>query len=113
MKQVMSRREAMAVMGAQDGRGTVWTVEQGQLAQRRVSLGPALLNGTLPIVAGLVAMAALAPVVGGVKVTCPPATGSLKVTAKWTVADVAGLASAGATASVACRNGGAGGCGFT
>ena len=42
-----------AVIGLGDGTGTVWTLEHGQLAQRRVSFGPELLDGRLPIVAGL------------------------------------------------------------
>jgi HlyD family secretion protein len=31
----------------------VWTLEQGRLAQRRVTFGPQLVDGRLPIVAGL------------------------------------------------------------
>ena len=42
-----------AVTGLVDANGTVWTLEHGQLAQRRVSFGPELLDGRLPIVAGL------------------------------------------------------------
>ena len=42
-----------AVTGLADREGMVWTVEQGKLAQRRVSFGPALVDGRLPIVAGL------------------------------------------------------------
>jgi HlyD family secretion protein len=47
------------------GRGTVWTVENGHIARRQVSFGPALLDGRLPIIEGLPAdaavVAALAP----------------------------------------------------
>jgi HlyD family secretion protein len=55
-----------AVSGLADGRGTVWTPEHGQLAQRRVSFGPELLDGRLPIVAGLAdgAQVVLAPQAG-------------------------------------------------
>jgi len=42
-----------AVTGLGGGVGIVWTVEQGRLAQRRVSFGPELVDGRLPIVAGL------------------------------------------------------------
>ncbi len=42
-----------AVTGLGSGEGMVWTVEQGKLAQRRVSFGPELVDGRLPIVAGL------------------------------------------------------------
>jgi HlyD family secretion protein len=42
-----------AVTGVSGGKGMVWTVEQGKLAQRRVSLGPELADGRLPIVAGV------------------------------------------------------------
>lgn len=42
-----------AVTGLAGGEGTVWTVEQDVLAQRRVSFGPELVDGRLPIVAGL------------------------------------------------------------
>ena len=42
-----------AVSGLADRAGVVWTLEQGKLAQRRVSFGPALVDGRLPIVAGL------------------------------------------------------------
>jgi len=42
-----------AVTGLSGGEGMVWTVEQGKLAQRRVSFGPELVDGRLPIVAGL------------------------------------------------------------
>lgn len=36
-----------------DGKGTVWIIEKGHLARRRVSLGPELLDGRFPILAGL------------------------------------------------------------
>ncbi len=42
-----------AVSGLADGQGMVWTLEQGHLAQRRVTFGPQLLDGRLPIVTGL------------------------------------------------------------
>ena len=42
-----------AVSGLADREGMVWTVEQGKLAQHRVSFGPVLVDGRLPIVAGL------------------------------------------------------------
>lgn len=41
------------VTGLSDDRGTVWTVEQGRLHRRQVLFGPALLNGSLPILAGV------------------------------------------------------------
>jgi HlyD family secretion protein len=44
---------AAAVTNFADNTGTVWTLEQGHLAQQRVSFGPELLDGQLPIVAGL------------------------------------------------------------
>jgi len=49
-----------------DGYGTVWTVEDGRLARRQVTLGPQLLDGRLPIRDGLQANAAVvaAPVSG-------------------------------------------------
>ena len=55
-----------AVAGLMDASGTVWTLEHGQLAQRRVSFGPELLDGRLPIVAGLPdgVQVVLAPQVG-------------------------------------------------
>ena len=42
-----------AVSGLANGQGMVWTVEHGALAQRRVSFGPMLVDGTLPITGGL------------------------------------------------------------
>ncbi|MDR3531148.1 MAG: efflux RND transporter periplasmic adaptor subunit, partial [Rhodopila sp.] len=36
-----------------DGHGTVWTVENGRIAQRTVTFGPVLLDGRLPLIAGL------------------------------------------------------------
>lgn len=42
-----------AVTGLAESRGTVWTLEHGRLAQRRVSLGPQLLDGRFPILSGL------------------------------------------------------------
>ncbi len=55
-----------AVTDLADGHGAVWTLEQGQLARRRVSFGPQLIDGTLPITAGLPAGAevVLAPRAG-------------------------------------------------
>ncbi|MDA8249810.1 MAG: HlyD family efflux transporter periplasmic adaptor subunit, partial [Rhodospirillales bacterium] len=48
-----------AVTGLAENRGTVWTLERGRLAQRRVTFGPQLLDGRLPILAGLPAGAAV------------------------------------------------------
>ena len=42
-----------AVSNLRDGRGTVWTVENGRLARREVRLDPELLDGRLPILGGL------------------------------------------------------------
>ena len=42
-----------AVTGLAENRGTIWTLEHGRLAQRRVSLGPQLLDGRFPILSGL------------------------------------------------------------
>ena len=42
-----------AVIGLAEDGGTVWTLEHGRLAQRRVSLGPQLLDGRLPVLSGL------------------------------------------------------------
>lgn len=42
-----------AITGLAESRGTVWTLEHGRLAQRRVSLGPQLLDGRFPILSGL------------------------------------------------------------
>ncbi len=55
-----------AVAELQQGRGSVWTVEEGRLARRRVRLGQQLLDGRLPIVEGLPtgAAAVTAPVRG-------------------------------------------------
>jgi HlyD family secretion protein len=41
------------VTGLADGKGTVWTVQDGRLRQHQVSFGPELLDGDLPVVAGL------------------------------------------------------------
>jgi HlyD family secretion protein len=35
------------------GRGLVWTVEKGRIGRRQVSLGPALIDGRLPVLGGL------------------------------------------------------------
>ncbi len=55
-----------AVSDQRDGKGTVWDLEDGRLARRRVSFGPELLGGQLPILAGLPkgAMVVAAPVSG-------------------------------------------------
>jgi HlyD family secretion protein len=55
-----------AITGLTGGSGTIWTLEHGQLAQRRVSFGPELLDGRLPIVARLPdgAQVVLAPQAG-------------------------------------------------
>jgi HlyD family secretion protein len=42
-----------AITNLRDGRGTVWTVEDGKLARREVGFGPELLDGRLPILDGL------------------------------------------------------------
>ncbi|MBW4092311.1 MAG: efflux RND transporter periplasmic adaptor subunit [Proteobacteria bacterium] len=42
-----------AVTGLANGQGTVWTVEDGRLCQRKVSFGPELPDGGMPVVAGL------------------------------------------------------------
>jgi HlyD family secretion protein len=42
-----------AVTELADGQGSVWTVEQGRLRKRVVIFGPALLNGSLPVISGL------------------------------------------------------------
>lgn len=57
---------AVAITHLQNGRGTVWTVEHGRLAQRLVTFGPQLLDGRWPIARGLPAGAAVvaAPVSG-------------------------------------------------
>lgn len=56
----------IAISGLKNGRGTVWTVEHGRLARRALTFGPQLLDGRLPVVAGLPAGAAVvaAPVSG-------------------------------------------------
>jgi HlyD family secretion protein len=63
--------EALAVTDFRGDRGTgghgnVWTLENGRLAGRRVTFGPEMLDGRLPILAGLPAEAAVvaAPVAG-------------------------------------------------
>lgn len=48
-----------AVTGLANNRGTVWTLEAGYLERRTVSFGPALLDGTLPVLAGLPAGASV------------------------------------------------------
>ena len=55
-----------AIADLRDGRGVVWTVEDGRLARREVGFGPELLDGRLPILDGLPAGARVvsAPVSG-------------------------------------------------
>ena len=55
-----------AIMDFRDGRGTVWTVEDGRIARREVRFGPELLDGRFPIMDGLPAEARVvaAPVSG-------------------------------------------------
>jgi HlyD family secretion protein len=55
-----------AVTDLRDGRGTVWTLEQGRLRRRAVAFGPELLDGRLPLVDGLPSDAAVVatPVAG-------------------------------------------------
>ncbi|MBI4724084.1 MAG: efflux RND transporter periplasmic adaptor subunit, partial [Rhodomicrobium sp.] len=48
-----------AVSDLQSAHGTVWTVEDGKLARRKVTFGPQLLDGRLPILEGLPAGAAV------------------------------------------------------
>jgi HlyD family secretion protein len=42
-----------AITDLRNGRGTVWTVEDGRLARREVGFGPELLDGRLPVLDGL------------------------------------------------------------
>jgi HlyD family secretion protein len=55
-----------SISDLRDGRGMVWTVEDGRLAQREVRFGPELLDGRLPILGGLPAAAkvVVAPISG-------------------------------------------------
>jgi HlyD family secretion protein len=57
---------ATAVSNLRNGQGTVWTVENGRLALRKITFGPELLDGSLPILTGLRAGAAVvaAPLTG-------------------------------------------------
>ena len=55
-----------AISDLHNGRGMVWTVEDGRLAQREVHFGPELLDGRLPILDGLP---------GGAKVVAAPVSG--------------------------------------
>lgn len=48
-----------AVTGLANNRGTVWTLEAGCLERRTVSFGPQLLDGALPVLAGLPAGASV------------------------------------------------------
>ncbi|MDE2007791.1 MAG: efflux RND transporter periplasmic adaptor subunit, partial [Rhodospirillales bacterium] len=57
-----------AVTGLAENRGTVWTLERGRLAQRRVTFGPQLLDGRLPVLAGLPAGAAVVLPQAGLRV---------------------------------------------
>ncbi|MDE2165609.1 MAG: efflux RND transporter periplasmic adaptor subunit [Alphaproteobacteria bacterium] len=42
-----------AVANLADGKGVVWTLENGRLAKHAVTFGPELLNGGLPVLAGV------------------------------------------------------------
>lgn len=55
-----------AITDFRDGRGTVWTVEDGRLGRREVGFGPELLDGRFPVLDGLPADAKVvaAPVSG-------------------------------------------------
>lgn len=55
-----------AIADLHDGRGMVWTVEDGRLARREVGFGPELLDGRLPILDGLP---------GGATVVAAPVSG--------------------------------------
>lgn len=61
-----ARVPASAIAQAHDGSGLVWTVEDGRLAQRRVRLGPQLLDGSRPVLGGVPAGARIvtAPLAG-------------------------------------------------
>jgi HlyD family secretion protein len=48
-----------AISDLEDLRGTVWTVENGHLARRKVTFGPELRDGRLPVQDGLPADAAV------------------------------------------------------
>ena len=55
-----------AITDLRNGRGTVWTIEDGRFARREVRFGPELLDGRLPVLDGLPAEARVvaAPVSG-------------------------------------------------
>ena len=58
-----------AVTGLRDSRGTVWTMEDGRLAQRQVMFGNQLLDGRLPILEGVpVGAAVVAAPVSGLRI---------------------------------------------
>jgi HlyD family secretion protein len=58
-----------AVSDLRNGRGTVWTVEDGRLARREVGFGPELLDGRMPVLDGLPADAkVVAALVSGARV---------------------------------------------
>ncbi|MDE2167682.1 MAG: efflux RND transporter periplasmic adaptor subunit [Alphaproteobacteria bacterium] len=57
-----------AVADFADGKGTVWTLESGRLAKRLVTFGPQLLDGGLPVLAGLPAGAAVVLPQSGLRV---------------------------------------------
>jgi HlyD family secretion protein len=44
---------SLAVTGRKGTAGMVWILQSGRLRQQRVTLGPELLDGRLPVVAGL------------------------------------------------------------
>ena len=56
-----------AVSDLRNGRGTVWTVEDGRLARREIRFGPELLDGRLPVLDG---------VPPGVEVVAAPVSGA-------------------------------------
>lgn len=59
----------VAVLDLKDGKGEVWTVENGHLSLRQVAFGQPLLNGRLPILSGLPTGAAVVTVpVAGMRV---------------------------------------------
>lgn len=60
-----------AVTGLDGEGGTVWTLEAGRLAQRRVTFGPQLLDGRLPVLAGLPDGAAVVLAQAGLRVGRP------------------------------------------
>ncbi|MDE2005456.1 MAG: efflux RND transporter periplasmic adaptor subunit [Rhodospirillales bacterium] len=57
-----------AIAGLDGDSGTVWTLERGKLARRRVTFGPQLLDGRMPVLAGLTDGAAVVLPRGGMQV---------------------------------------------